>query len=148
MRWTRERKRKRDKAPGFLHFSIFLSLSLSHPFIRSTTTSFTMTISPPPENAPRTRPNILVTGTPGRCLLESEDALDGSAETKLGRAPFPPSLCPSVCQAAVVKLKKSINQLQMTPLTGTGKTTTASLIADAAGFEHVDVGALVKKEVR
>jgi hypothetical protein len=31
---------------------------------------------------------------------------------------------------------------------GTGKTTTASLIAEEAGMTHVDVSALVKKEVR
>ena len=31
---------------------------------------------------------------------------------------------------------------------GTGKTTTASLIAEETGFAHVDVSALVKKEVR
>ncbi len=30
---------------------------------------------------------------------------------------------------------------------GTGKTTTASLIAEEAGFTHIDVSALVKKEV-
>lgn len=30
---------------------------------------------------------------------------------------------------------------------GTGKTTTASLIAEEAGMTHVDVSALVKKEV-
>ena len=30
---------------------------------------------------------------------------------------------------------------------GTGKTTTASLIAEETGFAHVDVSALVKKEV-
>jgi len=31
---------------------------------------------------------------------------------------------------------------------GTGKTTTASLVAEEAGFTHIDVSALVKKEVR
>lgn len=31
---------------------------------------------------------------------------------------------------------------------GTGKTTTASLIAEEVGFSHIDVSALVKKEVR